>query len=251
MDNPKLIKVSSKEYYFTDFKDRFNLKSVIWFIFNLGILFYLSKKGFSFAGFLFNSTSALDLEEYFGVFGGLINNHPLLAIIVVIGLLIFFAVIILRFAYVVCEYILDNAIFTYGYFKSQPFPRMKYKMVKQLANSLNDKVSIGFFNAKYDSLTTPGVAIKNDFVVLSLWGYFVLTSAYYTHNLSSGLEAICHSIGISYFSKKTAKKEFKQEINKNTEKMITELLVDINKLKDTSNQYMAQGVENINNLLNK
>lgn len=246
MDNPKLIKVSSKEYYFTDFKDRFNLKSVIWFIFNLGILFYLSKKGF-----LFYSTSALDLEEYFGVFGGLINNHPLLAIIVVIGLLIFFTVIILRFAYVVCEYILDNAIFTYGYFKSQPFPRMKYKMVKQLANSLNDKVSIGFFNAKYDSLTTPGVAIKNDFVVLSLWGYFVLTSAYYTHNLSSGLEAICHSIGISYFSKKTAKKEFKREINKNTEKMITELLVDINKLKDTSNQYVAQGVENINNLLNK
>lgn len=251
MDSPKLIKVSSKEYFFTDFKERMNFKSVIWFVFNLGILFYLSKKGFSFISFLFTTTSALDLKEYFGIFGSLIVNHPLLAIILVIGLLIFFAVVILRFAYIVCEYVLDNTLFTYGYFKSEPFPRMKYKTVKQLVNSLNDKVSIGFFNAKHDSLTTPGVAIKNNFVVLSLWGYFVLASAYYTYNLSSGLESIFHSIGISYFSKKETKREFNQEINKNTEKMITELLADINKLKDTSNQYIAQGIENLDKLTDK
>lgn len=245
----KTINISSQTYRYIDCKNRFNIKSVIWFALSLSILYFLTKKGIAYIGVLLGSADDTIIAEYFG---SLYYNHSFLAVIIAIALLIFYAVVICRLVFVFFHYLIGG-LMIYGSFKSRPLPRVKYKTIKSLLKSLNNQVYIGEF---YDTHTNTendgtGIAIKDTFVTGSFWCYIVLLSAYYTAHLSYNLECICQSFGLNYFSKLEEKREFNQEVNKNTTKLIEDLLLDVNRLKDTAKEYQAQGIENINNLLDK
>ncbi len=243
MDEVKRVNINNvdKDIPYKDLKPRFNFYSVFWFAMNLYILARAASFGVN--KFFYVMMLPVGTEVTYKC----IFNNKVLDIIFILIVIAFCVYSILRFVQICYTYIFCG-IQEYGTIKREIIPQVNYRILKQLIKSLNnDDIVIGEIMYRH-SLDRLHIIVKNNVVCSSLLSYIMLFSADYTTNLTNHIESFLQFFGIKYYSCKEEKKIFKKQVNKETEKLITVLLKDVEKLKDTANDYQAEGEKILDSL---
>lgn len=243
MDEVKRVDINNvdRDIPYKDLKPRFNFYSVFWFVMNLYILARAASFGVS--KFFYIMMLPVGTEVTYKC----IFNNKVLDIIFILVVITFCVYSILRFVQICYTYIFCG-IYEYGRIKKEIVPQVNYRILKQLMKSFNkDDIVIGEIMYRH-SLERLHIIVKNNVVCSSLLSYIILFSADYTTNLTNHIESFLQFFGIKYYSHKEDKNNFKKQVNKETEKLITVLLKDVEKLKDTANDYMSEGEKAFNNL---